>query len=116
LTNTEIKNVKIKVSIPEMASMEMLYLIPQEQSFDEAAKIMDGLTTLRPKYVQNLLEVCNSFKVKRLFLFMAEKSQHQWFKELELNKISLGSGKRVIVKNGVLDKKYQITVPREYAE
>jgi hypothetical protein len=47
---------------------------------------------------------------------MAEKSQHQWFKELELNKISLGSGKRVIVKNGVLDKKYQITVPREYAE
>jgi hypothetical protein len=116
LTDINIQNVKIKVSIPEMASMEMLYLIPQEQSFDEAAKIMDGLTTLRPKYVQNLLEVCNSFKVKRLFLFMAEKSQHQWFKELELNKISLGSGKRVIVKNGVLDKKYQITVPREYAE
>ncbi|HMN25826.1 MAG TPA: type IV toxin-antitoxin system AbiEi family antitoxin domain-containing protein [Ignavibacteriaceae bacterium] len=116
LTETEIKNVKLKVSTPEMATMEMLHLVPKGQSFDEAMKIMEGLTTLRPKLVQELLEKCNSVKVKRVFLFMAEKSQHPWFKELDLAKLNLGSGKRVVVQNGVLDKKYHITVPREYAE
>ncbi|MDP2365206.1 MAG: type IV toxin-antitoxin system AbiEi family antitoxin domain-containing protein [Ignavibacteria bacterium] len=116
LTDTEIKNVKIKVSSPEMASMEMLLLVPKGQSFDEAVKIMEGLTTLRPRLIQNLLEKCNSVKVKRLFLFMAEKIGHSWLKELDSAKINLGSGKRVVVQNGVLNKKYNITVPREYAE
>jgi len=116
LTDTEMQNVKIKVSIPEMASMEMLHLVPKGQSFDEAMKIMEGLTTLRPNLVQGLLEKCNSVKVKRLFLYMAEKSEHSWLKELDSTKLNLGSGKRVVVQNGVLDKKYHITVPREYAE
>ena len=94
--------------------MEMLYLVPNEQSFEEAYEIMEGLTTLRPKLVQRLLEECKSVKVRRLFLFMAESSNHDWVKELNVEKIDLGSGKRVIVKNGVLDKKYKITVPRRY--
>jgi len=51
-----------------------------------------------------------------LFLFMSEKSQHQWFNNLDTDKVNLGSGKRMVVPKGVLDKKYQITVPREYAE
>jgi group I intron endonuclease len=106
----------IKISTPELAAMEMLYLIPNEQSFDEALKIMERLTTLRPQLVQQLLEECNSVKVKRLFLYMAEKNDHQWFQDLNIEKINLGSGKRVIVKNGVFDKKYLITVPREYAK
>jgi Transcriptional regulator, AbiEi antitoxin, Type IV TA system/Transcriptional regulator, AbiEi antitoxin N-terminal domain len=105
----------IQISSPELAAIEMLYLIPKAQSFDEAAKIMEGLTTLRPKLVQNLLQECNSVKVKRLFLFIAEKHDHQWVKELKLENINLGSGKRVIVEDGVLDKKYHITIPREYA-
>ncbi|OGU72122.1 MAG: hypothetical protein A2V93_06000 [Ignavibacteria bacterium RBG_16_34_14] len=107
-------NFYIKISTPELASMEMLYLVPKEQSFDEAAKIMEGLTTLRPQLVQRLLEECNSVKVKRLFLFMAEKHDHSWVKELNLDRINLGSGKRSIVEHGVLNKKYNITVPMEY--
>jgi len=105
----------IKISSPELAAMELLYLVPAAQSFDEATKIMEGLTTLRPQLVQNLLEECSSIKVKRLFLFMAEKHEHDWLKDLNLEKINLGSGKRVIAKDGVLDKKYNITVPNEYA-
>jgi len=92
-----------------------LYLVPAAQSFGEAAKIMEGLTTLRPQLIQDLLEECSSIKVKRLFLFISEKHDHQWVKELKFDRISFGSGKRVIEKNGILDKKYQITVPREYA-
>jgi hypothetical protein len=105
----------IKISSPELAAMELLYLVPAAQSFDEALKITEGLTTLRPKLVQYLLEECNSVKVKRLFLFMAEKHDHAWLNELDITRIKLGSGKRVIVKDGTLDNKYNITVPKDYA-
>lgn len=108
-------NYSIKISSPELAALEMLHLVPKGQSFDEAAKIMEGLTTLRPQLVQNLLQECNSVKVKRLFLFMAEKHGHAWLNELNRERINLGSGKRVIVEEGMLDKKYNITVPKEYA-
>ena len=44
---------------------------------------------------------------------MAEKQDHLWFKELNLDKINIGNGNRMIVKNGVFDAKYKITVPKE---
>ena len=111
-TNT-IDGFDIKTSIPERAALEMLYYVPEKQGFDEAMKILESMTTLRPDKVQLLLESCSMVKVKRLFLYMAEKQNHFWFKELDLDKIYLGTGKRMIVKNGVFDAKYQITVPRE---
>jgi len=105
---------KLLVSSPELAAMEMLSLVPKGQSFDEAAKIMEGLTTLRPQLVQDLLEECSSVKVKRLFLFLAERNEHFWLNELNIGKVNLGSGKRVIVEDGVLDTKYKITYPRNF--
>lgn len=116
LSDTEIQGIRLKISSPELAAMEMVYLIPKEQSFDEANKIMEGLTTLRPNLLQDLLENCNSVKVKRLFLYLAEKNEHQWFEDLKMERINLGSGKRVIAEDGRLDKKYNITVPKEYDE
>jgi hypothetical protein len=108
-------NFEIKISCLELAAMEMLYLVPTEQTFDEAAKLMEGLYALRPQIVQSLLEDCSSVKVKRLFLFISEYHNHPWFKELNLHKVNLGSGKRLIVEGGVLNRKYEITVPKEYA-
>lgn len=102
----------IKVAAPERAIMEMLSLVPQEEFFEEAKLLMDGLTTLRPKIVQELLERCLSLKVKRLFLFLAEECNHAWMKKLNLSKIKLGKGKRVIEKGGAFNPKYLITVPR----
>ncbi|MEK6654555.1 MAG: type IV toxin-antitoxin system AbiEi family antitoxin domain-containing protein, partial [Thermodesulfobacteriota bacterium] len=52
-------------------------------------------------------------KAKRLFLFLAEKCGHAWVNKLDISKVRLGSGKRLIVRGGRLDKKYQITVPSE---
>lgn len=49
----EMNNIKLNISSPELAVMEMLNLIPKGQSFDEAMKIMEGLTTLRPAFVQH---------------------------------------------------------------
>jgi hypothetical protein len=51
--------------------------------------------------------------VKRLFLHLAEALGHPWFRELNLGRINLGSGKRALVPGGRLDPKYLITVPAE---
>jgi len=99
-----------KISAPERAILELLYLVPNDFDMMEAYNIMEGLLNLRPKLMQELLENCNSFKVKRLFLFMANKIRHKWFKFLDLNKIDLGIGNRTIAKNGAYDSKYKITV------
>ncbi len=45
------KDFELLITSQELAAMEMIYLIPKEQSFDEAAKIMEGLTTLRTQLV-----------------------------------------------------------------
>ena len=95
--------------------MECLYLAPEKQELSECHELMEGLTNLRPQQVQALLEACTSVKVKRLFLFLAEKAKHDWFEYLDLTKIDLGKGKRSVVPNGVLNTKYQITVPKELA-
>jgi len=110
---TEYKQMRfsLTISAPERAALEMCYLIPKFQGFDEAEKIMNGLRALRPKLVQDLLESCKSIKAKRLFLYLADHSRAPWFKGLTLDKIDLGKGKRMIVKNGKYDAKYQISVP-----
>lgn len=106
--------ITLKISSPELAILELLYLVPKYYTFEESYLIMEGLTTLRSDLVQCLLEKCGSIKVKRLFLYMAERNGHLWFKDLQADKLDLGKGKREIVKKGRLNSKYGITVPREY--
>ena len=114
LKNFEEKSFSIKVSSPARAIMECLFLVPKYQEFFECYELMENLNNLHPKSVQTLLESNSSIKVKRLFLYLAEKFNHQWLKCLDLTKIDLGSGKRSLVKNGVYISKYKITVPREF--
>lgn len=116
LTEVELTNFSIKVSSPARAILECLYLAPKEQSLMECYELMEGLNNLPPKIVQELLEKCTSVKVKRLFMYLAEKAGHSWFEFLVREKINLGKGKRSIVKNGIYIDKYQITVPRELGE
>ncbi|MFO7890146.1 MAG: type IV toxin-antitoxin system AbiEi family antitoxin domain-containing protein [bacterium] len=107
------KEFSVWISAPERAALEMMYHIPDKQGFGEAYRILENMTTLRPDLVQELLMNCHSVKVKRLFMYMAEKAEHTWVEELSPEKVDFGSGKRVIVKNGIFDKKYQITVEAE---
>ena len=115
-TITNIDGFDITTSIPERAILELLYYIPVKQGFDEAIKIVELMSSLRPEKVQMLLELCTSVKVKRLFLYMAEKQDYFWYNDLNLDKINLGSGNRMVVRNGVLDSKFKITVPKENQE
>ncbi|MBN1282885.1 MAG: type IV toxin-antitoxin system AbiEi family antitoxin [Proteobacteria bacterium] len=116
LTRHNLDSYAISISAPERAIMEVLYLVPQRQSFEEAGLLMEGMTTLRPKLVQELLESCNSIKVKRLFIFMAAHYRHAWAGKLNLSKVDLGTGNRLIVKGGRLNNKYRITVPESFSE
>lgn len=115
LVQKEVKDFKIHISGGPRAMMECLYLAPKKQDLIECYELMEGLNNLRPNAVQQLLEGCSSVKVKRLFLYMAEKAQHQWFNFLDLRKIDLGKGNRSLVEQGVYISKYKITVPKELA-
>jgi hypothetical protein len=102
----------VSVSAPERAVLEFLRQItPTRSGYEHADLVFEGLGTLRPDPLRSLLEACTSVKVKRLFLHLAEKHGHPWFKQLELAKVSLGHGKRSLVAGGRLDRKYLITVP-----
>lgn len=110
LTKKPTGDYSIRLSAPERAMLELLDDVPTGQSFEEARLLMEGLATLRPDLVQELLDACRSVKAKRLFLFLAEEAEHAWLKQLDLERVDLGKGKRSIVKGGRLDQKYQITV------
>ena len=78
--------------------------------------IMEQLTTLRPEVVQLLLETTKHYKLKRLFLYMAEKANHYWLEELDFTRIDLGTHKLQLVKSGVYISRYKMTIPKELKE
>jgi hypothetical protein len=105
----------MKISNPARAIMECLALCPDKFPLSESFELMEGLASLRPAKVQELLENCKSLKVKRLFLHFAEKINHSWFKYLDTSKINFGSGNRSLVESGVLVSKYKLVLPKELA-
>lgn len=116
LINHEEKNFTILISAPERAILECLYLAPDQFDLVECYQLFEGLANLRPRLLQDLLELCNSVKVKRLFLYMAHKAKHQWLSFIDLSKISLGHGDRSVVKGGIYVSQFNISIPKELAE
>lgn len=110
LVDFDNKDFSIKISSQERAILEMLYLAPDKNSIKEIYQLMEAMSVLKPKLLQELLENCSSIKVKRVFLYLADKLNYPWFKKLDITKIDLGSGKRTIEKVGKLDKKYNIVI------
>lgn len=102
------------LSAPERAILEVLAGVPKYTSFEHADQLMQGMTSLSPRRLQELLEKCDNIKVRRLFLWLAERHNYPWLQKLELGKINLGSGNRMLLKGGKLNKKYKITVPEVY--
>ncbi|MDR0713114.1 MAG: type IV toxin-antitoxin system AbiEi family antitoxin [Bacteroidales bacterium] len=108
--------IEMNISNPVRAMLECIALAPTEFSLNEVFELMEGLTTLRPKQVQELLENCKSIKVKRLFFYFAERAGHSWFKYIDQTRIDLGSGNRSITPNGVLVPKYSLVLPKDLVE
>ncbi len=107
------KSFNLEISPPEQAAFEMLYCLKNNSDFDHARTVFEGLGTLRPKESQELLQDCRSVRVKRLFLWMAKDCGHPWIKYVDIGKVDLGSGKRVVYEGGELDRELLITVPRK---
>jgi hypothetical protein len=114
-TEHDEKTFSINISAPERAILECLHLVPEELDLMECFQVMEGLANLRPKLVQQLLAASTSIKAKRLFLFLAEKANHQWFTLVDTSKLDLGKGHRRLAQGGVYVAKYGLTVPKELA-
>lgn len=103
----------ILASSPELAFMECLHLAPKRYAYMDLYLIMEQLTALDPDGVQRVLENTKSQKVKRMFMYMAEKAGHYWFDMLNTDAVGLTTSKLQLVKGGTFVKKYNITVPKE---
>jgi len=116
LTKINKDSFELLTSVPEQAFLECLLLAHNHYNYMDLFYIMEQLTALRHEVVQDLLEKTDNIKVKRLFLYMAEKAGHYWFNSLDISKINLGTGKQKLVENGVYLSKYKITIPKELFE
>ncbi len=116
LTDLEKDGFRVQVSCRELAILELIDTLDLSGGLETAENYTESLRTLRDDVLQKILEQCKSVKVKRVFLFLAEKLNLPSFKKLKLKKIDIGSGKRVVVEGGEFNKKYQITVDRNYGE
>ena len=101
----------VRVSTLERALFEILKDVPTGISFEHAEQLMEGLADLSPRRHHALLRRTRNVKIKRLFLWLAERQGHAWMKKLEAGDFDLGRGKRVLAKDGRLVSRYGITVP-----
>ena len=112
----QIEGVDVLVSSPEQAFMECLLLAPEQYNYMDLYYIMEQLTSLRADVVQTLLEHIKNQRIKRVFLYMAEKAGHYWSDMLNIDRINLGTSKQQLVESGIYIKKYRITIPKELNE
>ncbi|MFZ1559285.1 MAG: type IV toxin-antitoxin system AbiEi family antitoxin domain-containing protein [Saprospiraceae bacterium] len=106
----------IMISDTVRAFLECLLLAPKDQDILECFEILEGLNDLRPDKVNEYLRQCSSIKVKRLFLYLAEKSGHQWFQHINAESLDLGNGNRSLAEDGMYSSKYKITIPKTFKE
>ncbi|MDE5881667.1 MAG: type IV toxin-antitoxin system AbiEi family antitoxin [Muribaculaceae bacterium] len=106
-------NLKLIVSTPEQAFLECLHLVPTHYNYMDLYYLMEQLTSLDPQGVQKALENTSSQRVKRMFLYMAEKASHYWFDMLNPDTLGITGSKLQLVENGTYISKYKITVPKE---
>lgn len=103
----------LPISTPEQAFMECLLLAPKYYDYLDLYMLMEQLTGLRPKVVQCLLEQVNSYRVKRMFVYMAEKANHAWWEDIDISQIDMGKSKIYYSPTGKYLSKYKITIPEQ---
>nr|WP_268815719.1 type IV toxin-antitoxin system AbiEi family antitoxin domain-containing protein [Spiribacter roseus] len=88
-------------------------VVQTRETFHDVDMIVEGLVNLSRRRLQPLLAQARIVKVKRLFLYFADRHRHQWAAHLNPDRITLGKGKRALAKGGRLDRKYNITIPED---
>lgn len=106
----------VVMAMPERAVLELCDAPASGALVYEVDALLQGLAALRPGLLGALLRECRSIKAKRLFLALAERHHHAWLSRVDLDGLSLGSGKRAFVRGGRLHPTYQITLPADLDE
>jgi hypothetical protein len=109
-------NFTIKISCPERAAFELMYLLEKIYSYDECRQIAENLSFLRTDILQELFEKSSSIKAKRLLLFFGKFLQLNWFEKIDISKIDLGKGYRKFVEDGIYDNEFMINYPKSFKE
>lgn len=105
---------QLVMSTPERAILEAIDELPENESFHNLDMIFEGLTTLRPRLLTQLLSSCRKIKTKRLFFVFADKHNHAWNKQLDATDFDLGKGDRALIKGGKIHPRYRIMVPKDF--
>ncbi len=87
------------VSEPERAVLELLSEVPQRQSLEEARALVQGLSTLRPAVLQQLLAMCSSVKTVRLFLTLSRDFQLPHLSKLNEKNLPTGGKSRWVLRS-----------------
>jgi hypothetical protein len=77
----------IKYSTPERVFIEYLATLSMSEEVKAALLMMEAAFNFRPALVQEFLMNCKQVKAKRLFLWMAKKDNHNWYKYIDQKKI-----------------------------
>lgn len=109
------QELELPVSSAEQAFAECLQLAPKHYSYMDLYYLMEMLNTLRPKKVEQVLQN-SSQRVKRLYLYMAEKAKHIWVEDIDLTKIGLTGSPLSVTAGGTFVNKYKMTIPTELVE
>lgn len=105
----------VYISTPERAALELAAGLTRGESWDTAYETFTGLTMFRPTLVRDLLLTCTRVVTRRIFLHLAQASNHAWLTHVDLTGVDLGRGDRQVVPQGRLDPVWRITVPRNEA-
>ena len=108
------KDWPLLLTSPEQAIFEVMDRLPGDRTvFHGADVLMECLYDLDHERVGELLQDCRSIKVKRLVLWFAERHEHPWLDEMDLDGVDLGSGTLSFWEGGSYDPKYRVVMPVE---
>lgn len=111
LNNITSNQLTIYYSCNELAILEVLSKCKTIHDYEEAGQLMEAFPYLRWQIVQEILEQSSSILATRLYLHLANRYNHEWYKKLDIAKFNLGTGKRRVGEGGFFDKQFQLYVP-----
>lgn len=112
----EYGEMELSVASPEQAFAECLLLAPRHYGYLDLYLLMEQLTTLRPEVVTGVLERVGNQRVKRLYLYMAEKAKHVWLEDVDRERAGLTDSPLSVEKGGTFVNRYKMTIPTEVVE
>jgi len=104
-------NYKLKIPTRERAVLEVVDRIRDASGFEDAANVIESTTGLDPVVLRDLLRCTESFRLRRIFLFLTKYLNIPGQDILESGQIDLGSGVVSVVQGGKYVKEFGITVP-----